>query len=365
MGYHFQRPDEAAMERLLSHHPSSPEGAILRLAWLQGLSRAEITGLTWDQVDLENRLLLLPDRTVPIDSAAGACLRQRRALYAAGSDHVVVSDRDRPMPPESVSRLARRALNSGGIGAGLMDLRHDFVVRQIEAHGWPYAAWVSGMAVATLRDVFSPYLRTARAQEPVPPADKDEREYLLWRIVQQEGSSPAGLALWMGWQLRMQPGEIAALTWNQVDFQNNLLRLSDRELPMGNRLRRMLWETWEHRKDPAEPRVFTAPTNGRPMDLARLTTVTRTARQQLRLRETGKLVRVGTRYYPAGAVVPPEEHLAAIRAYLLKHGTGRRRDFLELLHVSPEQGTQILFRLVKQGALTLTGRCYRLPDKES
>ena len=114
MGYHFQRPDEAAMERLLSQHPSSPEGAILRLAWLQGLSRAEITGLTWEQTDLENRLLLLPDRTVPLAPDTEACLRQRRALYAADSDHVVVSDRDRrPMPPESVSRLARRALNSG------------------------------------------------------------------------------------------------------------------------------------------------------------------------------------------------------------------------------------------------------------
>lgn len=141
MGYHFQRPDEAAMERLLSQHPSSPEGAILRLAWLQGLSRAEITGLTWGQVDLENRLLLLPDRTVPIDPAAEACLRQRRALYAADSGHVVVSDRDRrPMPPESVSRLARRALNSEGVSAGLMDLRHDFIIRQIEARGWPGAA---------------------------------------------------------------------------------------------------------------------------------------------------------------------------------------------------------------------------------
>ena len=246
MGYHFQRPDEAAMERLLSQHPSSPEGAILRLAWLQGLSRAEITGLTWDQVDLENRFLLLPDRTVPIDPAAEACLRQRQALYAADSGHVVVSDRDRrPMPPESVSRLARRALNSEGVSAGLMDLRHDFIIRQIEARGWPYAARVSGMAVSTLRDVFSPYLRAARPRQSAPPADKDEREYLLWRIIQQEGSSPAGLALWMGWQLRMQPGEIAALTWEQVNFQNNLLRLLGREIPMGSRLRRMLSETWE------------------------------------------------------------------------------------------------------------------------
>ena len=226
MGYQLNRPDPAAMERLLTRHPNSPEGAILRLAWLQGLSRAEITDLVWDQVDLDSKALLLPDRTVPLDPSTEACLRKRRTLYALRSDHVVVSDRGkRPMPPESISRLARQALNSEGQTAGLMDLRHDFVIRQIEERGWPYAARVSGMAVSTLRDAFSSYLRTARPQPPAPPADKDEREYLLWRIIQQEGSSPAGLALWMGWQLRMQPGEIAGLTWNQVDFARNLLRL--------------------------------------------------------------------------------------------------------------------------------------------
>ena len=36
MGYQLNRPDPAAMERLLARHPYSPEGAILRLAWLQG-----------------------------------------------------------------------------------------------------------------------------------------------------------------------------------------------------------------------------------------------------------------------------------------------------------------------------------------
>ena len=417
MGYQLNRPDPAAMERLLTRHPYSPEGAILRLAWLQGLSRAEITDLVWDQVDLDSKALLLPDRTVPLDPSTEACLRKRRTLYALRSDHVVVSDRGkRPMPPESVSRLARQALNSEGQTAGLMDLRHDFVIRQIEERGWPYAARVSGMAVSTLRDAFSPYLRTARPQPPAPPADKDEREYLLWRIVQQEGSSPAGLALWMGWQLRMQPGEIAGLTWNQVDFTRNLLRLPGREVSMGSRLRRMLSETLARRKDPAEERVFTSPATGRPMERAQLTAAARTAllrgglegvslrdlcaegrradhsrmlaeqaaaqgwlergdvmrllgvsrtaaRQQLlRLREAGVLVRVGERYYPAGAVTPPEEQLAVIQTYLLEHGSGRRQDFLRLLNVSPAQGTQILRRLTARGALILTGRRYTLPD---
>ena len=416
MGYQLNRPDPAAMERLLTRHPYSPEGAILRLAWLQGLSRAEITDLVWDQVDLDSKALLLPDRTVPLDPSTEACLRKRRTLYALRSDHVVVSDRGkRPMPPESISRLARQALNSEGQTAGLMDLRHDFVIRQIEERGWPYAARVSGMAVSTLRDAFSPYLRTARPQPPAPPADKDEREYLLWRIVQQEGSSPAGLALWMGWQLRMQPGEIAGLTWDQVDFARNLLRLPGGEVSMGSRLRRMLSETLARRKDPAEERVFTSPATGRPMERAQLTAAARTAllrgglegvslrdlcaegrradqsrmlaeqaaaqgwlergdvmrllgvsrtaaRQQLlRLREAGVLVRVGERYYPAGAVTPPEEQLAVIQTYLREHGSGRRQDFLRLLNVSPAQGTQILRRLTARGELILTGRRYTLP----
>ena len=86
------------------------------------------------------------------------------------------------------------------------------------------------------------------------------------------------------------------------------------------------------------------------------------ARQQLlRLREAGVLVRVGERYYPAGAVTPPEEQLAVIQTYLREHGSGRRQDFLRLLNVSPAQGTQILRRLTARGELILTGRRYTLP----
>lgn len=35
--------DEAAMERILARAPIHPEGAILRLAWQEGLSRKELT----------------------------------------------------------------------------------------------------------------------------------------------------------------------------------------------------------------------------------------------------------------------------------------------------------------------------------
>ena len=418
MGHTFNRPDEAAMLRILERHPHSPEGAILRLAWLEGLSRSEITELRWDQVDFEGKAIQLPDRTVPLEPSTEACLRERHVRCALRDPHVVISERSKkPMPPESISRLSRLALDSEGQKVNLMDLRHDFVIRQLQIHDWPYVARVSGMAVSTLRDAFSPYLTKPAAPEN-PLAQRDEAEYLLWRVIQQEGSSPAGLALWMGWKLQMQPGEIAFLTWGQVDFDQNLIRLPDRTVSMGSRLRRLLLDAWDRRKDPTEPRVFTAPTTGRPMDLSRLTTVTRTAlirgglehvnlrnlhtwvrqgdraqllmaqaeeqgwltreavmerlgvskstaRQYLlELREAGRLVRVGTRYYPAGAVADPDDHLDIIRAYLQEHGTGRRQDFIRLLGLEPEQGTLLLRRLTDRGELVLSGRHYTLPEQE-
>lgn len=395
MARSFKRPDEAAMQRVFARTSGGAAEVVLRLAWLQGLHRAEITALRWDQVDFAGRALLLPDRTIPLDPSAEACLRAWYVRCAGNPECVAVSDRDQtPMRPESVSRLARQALNSEGLALSLLDLRRDFILRQIEAHGWSHAAQVSGVAAAALREEFLPRLRAANTLPEAPKVGRDEWEYLLWRIIQQEGSSPAGLALWMGWQLRMQPGEIAGLTWDQVDFARNLLRLPGGEVSMGSRLRRMLSETLARRKDPAEERVFTSPATGRPMERAQLTAAARTAllrgglegvslrdlcaegrradhsrmlaeqaaRQQLlRLREAGVLVRVGERYYPAGAVTPPEEQLAVIQTYLREHGSGRRQDFLRLLNVSPAQGTQILRRLTARGELILTGRRYTLP----
>ena len=275
MGYTFKRPDPAAMERILTRFPYSPEGAILRLAWLEGLSREEIAALTWDQVQFEDNALTLPDRTVPLAPSAEDCLRERHRLYAQRDPHVIISDRyQRPMPPQSLSEQARTALDTEGQKVSLKDLRQDFVIRQLQTHDWTYAARVSGMAVSTLRGSFSQYFQERPSAAPELPPDS---EYLLWRIVQQEGSSVVGLALWMGWKLQMQPGEILNLTWSQVDLDRGLLRLPDREIPIGSRLNRLLGDVCGHRKDPAQDRVLLTPGTGKPMDLARLSTVIRTA----------------------------------------------------------------------------------------
>lgn len=105
MGHTFNRPDEAAMLRILERHPHSPEGAILRLAWLEGLSRSEITELRWDQVDFEGKAIQLPDRAVPLEPSTEACLRERHVRCALRDPHVVISERSKkPMPPESISQ---------------------------------------------------------------------------------------------------------------------------------------------------------------------------------------------------------------------------------------------------------------------
>lgn len=418
MGHTFNRPDEAAMLRILERHPHSPEGAILRLAWLEGLSRSEITELRWDQVDFEGKAIQLPDRTVPLEPSAETCLRERHVRCALRDPHVVISERSKkPMPPESISRLSRLALDSEGQKVNLMDLRHDFVIRQLQTHDWPYVARVSGMAVSTLRDAFSPYLTKPAAPEN-PLAQRDEAEYLLWRVIQQEGSSPAGLALWMGWKLQMQPGEILNLTWSQVDLDRGLLRLPDREIPIGSRLSRLLGDVCGHRKNPAQDRVLLTPGTGKPMDLARLSTVIRTAlirggleqlslgdlsrlsrrgsqrqtvlarlsavgsltREEVmdllgvsksaalkllnQLRQDGAVVRIGGCYYPAGAVVLPEDQSAAVTAYLAAHGTAVRKELAELLNLPPAQCTALLRRMADRGELLLTGKRYALPPKE-
>ena len=418
MGHTFNRPDEAAMLRILEQHPHSPEGAILRLAWLEGLSRSEITELRWDQVDFEGKAIQLPDRTVPLEPSTEACLRERHVRCALRDPHVVISERSKkPMPPESISRLSRLALDSEGQKVNLMDLRHDFVIRQLQTHDWPYVARVSGMAVSTLRDAFSPYLTKPAAPEN-PLAQRDEAEYLLWRVIQQEGSSPAGLALWMGWKLQMRPGEILNLTWSQVDLDRGLLRLPDREIPIGSRLNRLLGDVCGHRKDPAQDRVLLTPGTGKPMDLARLSTVIRTAlirggleqlslgdlsrlsrrgsqrqtvldrlseaksltREEVmnllgvsksaalkllnQLRQDGTVVRIGGCYYPAGAVVLPEDQSAAVTAYLAAHGTAVRKELAELLNLPPAQCTALLRRMADRGELLLTGKRYALPPKE-
>lgn len=72
--------------------------------------------------------------------------------------------------------------------------------------------------------------------------------------------------------------------------------------------------------------------------------------------------KVGVRYYPKGSVVAPENQLVVIEDYLKKHGIGSRQAFVELLHITPAQATNILKHMVERGELVRVGKRYRLPE---
>ena len=412
--YVVNQPDEAAMRRILEAEPASPEGVILRLAWQQGLSRDEISDLTWEQVSFLDDRLELPDRMIPLEAEVRSCLWRLFQAHSEVSPYVVLSSRDRtPLRPESISRLARQALDrEGQTSVRLMDLRHDWIIRQLADKDWPAVARISGVAVPALQARFAAYAPEKKPSRR-PAAHVDE--FKLWKVLQTERDTPAGLALWLAWQMGLQAQEIVALTWDQVDFDSGSLRLPDREVPLTNALRRLLEDT--RRRAPAgEPHVLLTEHSRKPVDLPRLSRMTRAAlirggmedvllrdlrrdesrededarllartaeRGMLtrgevmellglsktaaygrlhRLTEQGRLVRIGGKYYLPSDVVPPEQHLETIRAYLSRAGFAYRQDIADLLHIQRKQCALILRHMVEQGELVQSGQKYYLPQ---
>lgn len=411
------RPDRAAMERILDRERSSVEGVILGLAWKAGLARDEIARLRWEQVSFLDSRLELPDRMVPLAPELRSCLWRRHEEFAERSPFVAASGRGGgPLRPESVSRLARAVLNRGGQEkVQLMDLRHDWIIRQLETQDWPTVARISGVTVPVLQARFSAFVpeKKPAARGEAPQVD----EFKLWKLLQAERDTPAGLALWLTWQLGLQAVEIIALTWDQVDFAEDLIRLPDREVPLTNAVRRLLLDT-RRRQEGCGPHVLLTPNSRRPLDIPRLARITRAAlirggmehvflrdlrRDRVwdgeaalvlelaaregavsrgevmdllgleksaayarlrKLTDQGKLVRVGGKYYPAGTVVPPEKQPAAVVSYLEQAGFAYRQDIVGLLHIGPRQCTLLLKRMTAAGTLVQNGQKYFLPPPE-
>lgn len=419
-----RRLDEAALRRLLEREQTGPEALVLRLAWLEGLTREEIAALTWDQVSFLDDRLELPDRMIPLDGEVRALLwklhEAKEARDEPGDPHVLLSARERkPMRLESVSRLARLALDRGGLkDVRLLDLRYDWIIRCLDRMDWPEAARISGVEVATLQLRFSASVpaRKASKSPKTPPVQVDE--FKLWKVLQAERNTAAGLAMWLGWQLGLQAQEMISLTWEQVDFDRDLLRLPDREVALTSAVRRLLEEERQRREPGEDPHILLTEQSRRPLDLPRLSRITRTAlirgglervtlrnlirddtrdaeeeqvlRKVLeqgfvsrgdvsellgvsktatyarlrRLTEMGKLVRVGGKYYLPGTVVPPEQHKEAVLGYLAQAGFAYRQDIVDLLHIQPKQCTLVLHRMVEEGTLVQLGQKYFLPQKD-
>ncbi|MFR6039959.1 MAG: tyrosine-type recombinase/integrase [Dysosmobacter welbionis] len=329
----MRRPDARAMAQLLAEQTQTAAGLILRLAWRQGLTREEIQRLTWNDVDFSAHQLRLPDRTIPLETETEDCLRRQAERPDPPTPFVVVSDRRRQqMPPESISRLARKTLDRAGLGGiSLMDLRHDFIIRHLESHDWPYVARISGIAVPTLYAVFSDYLPEGRQKDSLPRQEVDG--FLMWKLLQAEGSSPVGLALWMGWKLGMQVREMTALTWDQVDLDRGLVRLPDRDLALGVTLRRLLRAAAGRRRPGEDPHVLLTPNSRRPLDQPRLSKMVRTA-----------LIRGGMEHISLGDLCREERREnedARLLAYAAEKGTISRSEAMSLLGLSRWRPTSV------------------------
>lgn len=206
--YVVNRPDAGAMRTLLERE-SDPEGVIVRLAWLAGLSRDEIAALCWEQVSFMDERLELPDRTIPMTEQLRGYLWRLYQNRKSESPYVVVSERygDR-MQPESISRLARQALDrSGQKDVRLMDLRHDWIIHQLETEDWPTVARLSGVEVPALQARFSRFVTREKPQSK--PADEGRvDEFKLWKGSRRRSAHRQGWPC--GWRGRWacRPGRL-------------------------------------------------------------------------------------------------------------------------------------------------------------
>lgn len=409
--YVVNRPDGEAMDRALRENPGNAAGTILRLAWQAGLLRDEIQRLTWEQVDLLDRCLVLPDRQVPIDQALADWLQALRNGRDQSQEAVVLSDRDgKPLTPQSISRLARTALNQQGQrDVRLIDLRHDFVLRQLEEHDWQYVSRITGVEAAGLNVHFAGHLERKKISTRIrreSPARIDE--FALWKLLRDEGSSPAGVTLWLTWQAGLHLEEIVALTWDQV--RGDRLCLPRREVPLSGGAKRVL-ESLGRKEGP----VLLAPRSGLPYDRTRLSKLTRAAliraglddltlrdlrvdcalrsggegqvlsqvrrqgwitrnetcallnvsraiayKRLKKMVERGRLTQVGSRYYLPESVVPPQEQENAVLSYLQREGFAYRQDVARLLGIGVSQCRPILQRMLAKGAIAQDRQRYIL-----
>ena len=105
----IQKPERAALQEFLDREHGSAAATILRLAWQAGLQRSEIGAITWTNVKLDQGVIQMSGRTIPLSedlrSSLESLLNSRSGRRT--SRRVVLSDRRR-RSEEHTSELQSR-----------------------------------------------------------------------------------------------------------------------------------------------------------------------------------------------------------------------------------------------------------------
>ena len=417
----FHQPNEEALKQCLQGHINDANGVTVRLAWLAGLTRGEIHELTWEQVDYERQLLHLPDRDVPLCEDLAQSLKKWSNFAVESLPYVMVSRRQKKhIMLQALTRLVKDVMEEiSQPEVGLLDLRYDFMRRELLTHDWPYVLRITGFSVTTYRNKIAGMFETASTPEASP--DKEAEEYLLWKILQNNKDTPEGIALWLSWQMDLISREIVELTWDQVDFEANELRLPTRTLPMTKAVSGILHNERAKRTEADDPHVILTPKSRKSVDIARISAMVRTLlvrggietksisvlrananmrrdKQELlsfvrengcvtikstaerfgytenaaynRLRalvEDGTLTHVSSGYYPSDQIVPPEQHAQTVLAYISAQGVAYCADVAQLLHIGKRPTAKLLTALVREGKLTMEkgSKQYRVSEAET
>ncbi len=403
-----------ALARAVDHNRNHTAGVILILAWRQGLTREELGELTWGQIDFESELIALPDRTVPLVPETKDLLLEWKTLYGEYSDRVVISEKlKRPMAPESISRLVRKALDEEGLpSVSIVDLRYDYIQSQLQQNDWTRALQVSGLSVTTYRNS----LAGARRKDCTAAPEQRSRagtEAQILEIIAKEENTAEGIALALSFHLGLRNSEIVGLTWEQFDPEAGTLSIGGRTYTPDADTLCLLRNELAQRSAADDPHIILSPITRKPVSGSRLSTMVRTVLIRGGLQDTSlcmtrrdqpieeekqriikyvsehgsisrsqclallgstpskayarlndlvfseALIRINARYYLPESVVPPEQQRAAIVDYIAENGTAYCQDIAELLHIGKRTTARILKKMVDSGTLVLLSRSKR------
>lgn len=424
MGKNYQRLDEDVLMRIMDDNKYLLAEILILLAWKLGLTREEIYNLKWDDISFEEKQIQLPDRIIPMDEDSYQRLVRRWKGRGQRSEYVAASDRGgERIHKQYIPRCVRKALDDGGAHEiDMVDMRHDYVIRQLEAHDWPYVVKVTGMTSSTLFTNYAPYAKSIRGKR-----EKRTPEPATWReqvrnIIKKEGTSPVSLALALSLEMGLSLKALVALTWDQVNLEEGYLYNEGQKVSIPSSVKELLLNAYTERAPDEDPHVILNPQSRRPVDYARVSgqvkvALSRVGMEDVTIRElsqlnqqekieddilrliyeTGpitrndvleqlqiplahkaqaysllrrmvwknKLVLAGQKYYIPGTVLAdPEEQYNAIRAYLEENGGAYRQDLADILKFDGRKCGRILQKMIEEGKLKRDGQRYCLPEGE-